>query len=73
MAMLAYTPTTYACEVWGDTVTSKTIINWIRTGHELPGVARIEKTPTGRYRLFADDKTPSNVLSLVEEMRARAA
>lgn len=71
--MSTYTPTTYAREVWGDTVTSKTIINWIRAGHDLPGVARVEKTPTGRYRLFAEDAPQSKVLSLVEQLRARAA
>lgn len=71
--MTTYTPTTYASEVWGGTVTAKTIINWIRAGHVLPGVARVEKTPTGRYRLFAESLPQSNVLSLVEQLRARAA
>lgn len=71
--MKVYKPAEYAQEVWGGTVTSKTVINWIRDGKHLKGITRVEKTPTGRYRLFADEAPKSNVSKLVEQMRVRAA
>ena len=71
--MRAMTPNQYAREVWGDTITSKTIRNWIKKGRKLKGVSRVETTPTGHYVLFMEEEVKSNVEHLLQQMRAKAA
>lgn len=70
--MKSLTPKQYAKEVWGGSITDKTVRNWINSGKSLKGVERVETTPTGHYVLFmADIKTKAQ--TLVEMMRSKAA
>lgn len=69
--MKALTPQEYADEVWGGSVTSRTVRNWINAGKKLKGVSRVETTPTGRMAIFMEESNQSNVQSLVEMMRAK--
>jgi archaellum component FlaF (FlaF/FlaG flagellin family) len=69
----ALTPNEYAQVVWGGTVTSKTVINWINSGKQLKNVSRVEITPTGRYVLFMEEQQNSNVQNLVEMLKSKAA
>lgn len=71
--MKALTPSQYAQEVWGGTVTDKTVRNWIKRGKKMKGVSRVETTPTGHYVLFMEEQVTSNVESLLAQMRAKAA
>jgi len=71
--MKAYTPTEYASAVWGDSVTSKTIRNWIKAGIKLKGASCVEITPTGHYVIFMQEDTKSNAMTLVDMMKAKAA
>lgn len=72
--MKALTPNEYAQIVWGGTVTSKTVINWINSGKKLKNVSHVEITPTGRYVLFMEeDQHQSSVESLVKLMKSKAA
>jgi len=67
----ALTPQEYADEVWGGSVTSRTVRNWINAGKKLKGVSRVETTPTGRMAIFMEETNQSNVQSLVDMMRAK--
>jgi hypothetical protein len=67
----ALTPQEYADEVWGGSVTSRTVRNWINAGKKLKGVSRVETTPTGRMAIFMEESNQSNVQSLVDMMRAK--
>lgn len=71
--MQALKPSEYAEQILGGAVTGKTIRNWVKAGKKLPRVARVEMTPTGGYLLFIEHEEKSNVMSLVESMKARAA
>jgi hypothetical protein len=67
----ALTPQEYADEVWGGSVTSRTVRNWINAGKKLKGVSHVETTPTGRMAIFMEEENQSNVQSLVDMMRAK--
>ena len=69
--MKALTPQEYADEVWGGSVTSRTVRNWINAGKKLKGVSRVETTPTGRMAIFMEESNQANVQSLVDMMRAK--
>ena len=69
--MKALTPQEYADEVWGGSVTSRTVRNWINAGKKLKGVSHVETTPTGRMAIFMEESNQSNVQSLVDMMRAK--
>lgn len=69
--MKALTPQEYADEVWGGTVTSRTVRNWINAGRKLKGVSRVETTPTGRMAIFMEEDNQSNIQSLVDMMKAK--
>lgn len=69
--MKALTPQEYADEVWGGSVTSRTVRNWINAGKKLKGVSRVETTPTGRMAIFMEESNQSDVQSLVDMMRAK--
>ncbi|QJR79661.1 hypothetical protein CA267_002025 [Alteromonas pelagimontana] len=71
--MKALSPTEYAEEVWGGSVTDKTIRNWINKGIPLKGVDRVETTPTGRYVLFMKEEVKSNIDALFEQMKRKVA
>ncbi len=71
--MKAIKPSEYAEQILGGAVTGKTIRNWIKAKKKLPKVDRVEITPTGGYLLFMEQEAQSNVMALVEGMKARAA
>lgn len=71
--MIAITTVEYAESVWGGSITSKTVRNWIKAGRKLKGVHHVEVTPTGQYRLFMEEQQKSNTMTLLEMMRAKAA
>lgn len=71
--MLVLTANEYAESVWGGSVTSKTVRNWIKSGRKLKGVHHVETTPAGQYRLFMEETDKSNTMTLLEMMRAKAA
>lgn len=70
--MKALKPSAYSKEVYGGSVTPKTIRNWINAGKKLPGVKRVETTPSGHYVLIMEEQEKSNAELLAEQMKARA-
>lgn len=70
--MKALKPAAYSKEVYGGSVTPKTIRNWIKAGKKLPGVKRVETTPAGHYVLFMEERAKSNAELIAEQMKAKA-
>lgn len=68
------TPTQYAKQFYGGSITGATVRNWIK-GNKLPGDHKAEQTPTGHYIIRIEEQatSKSKAQSLVELMKSKGA